>query len=333
MPKKIHTNIITGFLGTGKTTAILHLLKHKPESQRWAVLVNEFGDVGIDGAVIKANNAETTEISIKEVPGGCMCCAAGLPMQVALNQLIQRSDPEYLLIEPSGLGHPREVLGILKQSVYQQILDLRATVTLVDARKIANIRYREHETFRQQLLVADCIVANKSDLYQGDSLKQLKSYLDGLGLSDTPLHCVEQAVINRDWLSATNQSVIKAEQHAHHSKQVFNENNSVLPECGYLKFENDQGEYFSCGWIFSEKFIFSAESLQSLLTAYSGERLKAVMRTDQGTLIFNSVDGVLTQTSSSQSPDSRIEMIFSIAPDVHSLQQQLLLAALDEDRY
>ncbi|HBC56865.1 MAG TPA: cobalamin biosynthesis protein CobW, partial [Gammaproteobacteria bacterium] len=75
----IPTNVITGFLGVGKSTAILNLLKNKPGNERWAVLVNEFGEVGIDGTLFSGKEAEKTGVFIREVSGGCMCCAAGLP--------------------------------------------------------------------------------------------------------------------------------------------------------------------------------------------------------------------------------------------------------------
>jgi G3E family GTPase len=82
----ISTHIITGFLGTGKTTTILNLLKSKPDSENWAVLVNEFGDIGVDGGIMLDQQHKTGDIFIREVPGGCMCCAAGVPMKIALNQ-------------------------------------------------------------------------------------------------------------------------------------------------------------------------------------------------------------------------------------------------------
>lgn len=95
------TNLITGFLGSGKTTSILHLLANKDPAEKWAVLVNEFGEVGIDGALLADSGA-----MIKEIPGGCMCCVNGLPMQVGLNTLLRQGKPDRLLIEPTGLGHP-----------------------------------------------------------------------------------------------------------------------------------------------------------------------------------------------------------------------------------
>ena len=72
--RAVSTNIITGFLGVGKTSAILHLLQHKPETERWAILVNEFGVIGIDGALIEGQSGEAPGLYIREVPGGCMCC-------------------------------------------------------------------------------------------------------------------------------------------------------------------------------------------------------------------------------------------------------------------
>jgi hypothetical protein len=102
------TNLITGFLGSGKTTSILHLLANKDPAEKWAVLVNEFGEVGIDGALLSDSGA-----MIKEIPGGCMCCVNGLPMQVGLNTLLRQGKPDRLLIEPTGLGHPKQILDLL----------------------------------------------------------------------------------------------------------------------------------------------------------------------------------------------------------------------------
>lgn len=108
------TNLITGFLGSGKTTSILHLLAQKPADEKWAVLVNEFGEVGIDGALLADSGA-----LLKEIPGGCMCCVNGLPMQVGLNTLLRQGKPDRLLIEPTGLGHPKQILDILTAAVYE----------------------------------------------------------------------------------------------------------------------------------------------------------------------------------------------------------------------
>ena len=153
----VPTNIITGFLGAGKTSAILHLLKSKPEDERWAVLVNEFGEIGIDGSLFSGQHNENSGVFIREVPGGCMCCAAGLPMQIALNQLLTRAKPDRLLIEPTGLGHPTEVLQVLTSEYYFDVLSIEKIITLVDARNLADRNYTEHLTFNQQIANSDVI--------------------------------------------------------------------------------------------------------------------------------------------------------------------------------
>jgi G3E family GTPase len=153
----IATNIITGFLGAGKSTAILDLISNKPNDENWAILVNEFGEVGIDGGLLSANHSE--KVHIREVPGGCMCCSAGLPMLMAMNMLLARARPQRLIIEPTGLGHPSEVMNVLSSEHYRDVLDIHSTVTLVDARKITDPRYTNHATFNEQLEMGDVIAA------------------------------------------------------------------------------------------------------------------------------------------------------------------------------
>ena len=172
------TNVITGFLGVGKTSAILHLLSQKPAHERWAVLVNEFGEIGVDGSLFEGRHAQEQGIFIREVPGGCMCCASGLPMEIALNQLLAKAKPDRLLVEPTGLGHPKEVLQVLSAEHYQKILSLQKTLTLVDARKLSDQRYISHETFNQQIAIADTIIGNKLDLYDdGDRTRLVLSLI------------------------------------------------------------------------------------------------------------------------------------------------------------
>ena len=99
---RVPTNIITGFLGVGKTTAIRKLLTNKPREERWSVLVNEFGEVGIDSNLFSENADSQDGVTISQVPGGCMCCTNGLPIQMALSLLLAKSKPHRLLIEPTG---------------------------------------------------------------------------------------------------------------------------------------------------------------------------------------------------------------------------------------
>ena len=170
------TNLITGFLGSGKTTSILHLLANKDPAEKWAVLVNEFGEVGIDGALLADSGA-----LLKEIPGGCMCCVNGLPMQVGLNTLLRQGKPDRLLIEPTGLGHPKQILDLLTAPVYEPWIDLRATLCILDPRLLLDEKSVANDNFRDQLAAADIIVANKADRATMESENALQSWWQHYG--------------------------------------------------------------------------------------------------------------------------------------------------------
>lgn len=321
----IPTNVITGFLGVGKSTAILNLLQQKPDSERWAVLVNEFGEVGIDGSMMGGETKEDSGIFIREVPGGCMCCAAGLPMQIALNMLLSRAKPQRLLIEPTGLGHPEEVLAVLANEHYREVLDLRATITLVDARKARDQRYTSHSTFNQQLGIADVIVANKADQYGPEDFPTLLHFLESsVSLDSKSVFQVSHGALELSWLD-TPASPTELSHH-HHNTDVSTPliDTEQIPESGYLSIDNQGEGFHSRGWVFSPDWTFDANKLSSLLMGIQAERIKGVFITDQGIAAFNKADDVLTETELDEAMDSRIECISADQLALEGLQQALL---------
>ncbi len=324
----IPTNIITGFLGAGKTTAILSLLAAKPASEAWAVLVNEFGEVGIDGGLLGASGGEGQGIHVREVPGGCMCCTSGLPMQVALNQLIARARPARLLIEPTGLGHPREIIETLSAHHYRQVLDLRATLTLVDARNLTDFRYTSHDIFNQQLRVADRVVASKADLYGEQELPRLREYLAGAGLADRPVVAVSGGAIDPAWLTQPRGDAAP-EPHHHHGGQPVGALqplpvNRALPACGYLRIDNAGEGLLSSGWLFDPRFVFDYRRISNLLMGVEAMRLKAVFITDRGVVGFNRSGDVLTELSLDEAADSRLEIIGVCREPWQGLEREML---------
>ncbi len=323
--KAIPTNVITGFLGVGKTTAILNLLKQKPKDERWAVLVNEFGEVGIDGSLLHGKDRVEQGIFIKEVPGGCMCCAAGLSMHIALNMLIAHAKPHRLIIEPTGLGHPKEVLDILSSEHYRSIIDLRATLTLVDARKIQTERYITHPSFNQQLEVADVIIANKSDQYQPNDFPTLLDYVKSKqSQNHQSIYKTCMGSIQQEWLIPV--SSYKADNHPALPKETDQpfDSDPVLPSCGYVSITNKGEGFYSQGWIFKNTFTFNRNKLQTLLTGLNVERIKAVFITDQGIIAYNQADTVLTKIEVDETFDSRIECIDLVNSAFDNLEQKLL---------
>lgn len=321
----VKTNIITGFLGAGKTSAIVHLLKHKPADERWAVLVNEFGEVGIDGGLFTGQYSEASGIYVSEVTGGCMCCTAGLSMQIALTQLLKQSRPHRLLIEPTGLGHPQEVLSILQAENYQQVLDVQKVLTLVDARKLADKRYTEHEIFNQQIAIADVVIANKADLYESDELANLQNYLESSSKRSVEVITAEHGVFSIDKLDGKTCQGDLADDHSHshhhahdhtheHSHSHADDGEHIVkatqyPECGYIKVVNNGSGFSSIGWQFQPEFVFSRQSLITCLQSMDCERLKAIFITDDGVFAYNIADNRLEESELDDCFDSRIEII------------------------
>ena len=307
----VPTNIITGFLGVGKTSAILNLLNNKPENERWAILVNEFGEIGIDGSIFESQYTEEQGVYIREVPGGCMCCTAGTPMQVALAQLLRKAKPDRLLIEPTGLGHPSEVLQTLNNDNFQDILEIQKVITLVDARQLSDSRYVEHKTFQQQLAIADVIVANKKDLYAHDDKLALESYLHKHSLHNVPLLFTEYGVIEHEVLnglkaSKFNQSFDGITFSLNDKKDTFNE---PIPECGYIKAVNKGEGFASIGWRFSSNKLFDRDQLFSFLSGVKAERLKATFITNDGCFAYNLTQDACSEILVEDVDESRIEII------------------------
>ncbi len=312
----VPTNVITGFLGVGKTTAILHLLTHKPSDERWAVLVNEFGEIGVDGSLFEGQSSNEKGVFIREVPGGCMCCASGLPMQVALNQLLTKSRPDRLLIEPTGLGHPQEVLEVLSSDYYSDILSLHKTITLVDARKLGQTRYTTDETFNQQIRVADIIIGNKLDLYQNEDQVMLENYVKRIGRADATLLCTERGKIPVSALHGMSASQVASvdhhhdhDHHHHEDKLMLFNKKTPIPDCGFVKAVNQGEGFHSIGWRFSPGKTFNRQKLYSFLTGLSVERMKAVFITDSGVFGYNLTPDALTEIELDDCFESCIEII------------------------
>ncbi len=328
--KPIQTNVITGFLGVGKSTAILHLAKSKPVNERWAILVNEFGEVGIDGSIFKGNKDKQQDLFISEVPGGCMCCTAGLPMQIALNMLIAKAKPDRLLIEPTGLGHPKEVLSVLSSKHYKKVLDIQKTITLVDARKLDDARYTGHQIFQQQLEFADVIVGNKKELYINNEYQHLKTYIqDAFPQHTKEFYQVSNGEISLSWLAGSS-SFLPDSSH-HHKSGVSDKQlppSAInFPQTGFVSVKNQGEGYFSQGWIFKPELTFNRDKLDNLFFAENIERLKAVFITNEGVIAFNKSDNVLTQITLNEAADSRIELI-AIDKIQHSEFELKLLSCL-----
>ncbi|WP_368541822.1 GTP-binding protein [Enterobacter soli] len=317
------TNLITGFLGSGKTTSILHLLANKDPAEKWAVLVNEFGEVGIDGALLADSGA-----MIKEIPGGCMCCVNGLPMQVGLNTLLRQGKPDRLLIEPTGLGHPKQILDLLTAPVYEPWIDLRATLCLLDPRQLLDEKAVNNENFRDQLACADIIVANKADRATPESQAAFDAWWQQAGggrqYVQTTQGNLESALLDLPRLNQTELPASAAHSHGNSVKQGLAA--LSLPEHQRWRRNLNGGQgHQACGWIFDADTVFDTIGILEWARLAPVERVKGIMRTPDGLVRINRQgEDFFIETQNVAPPDSRIELISALNTDWNALQSSLL---------
>jgi G3E family GTPase len=151
-------NIISGFLGSGKTTAIIRLLEMKQPDERWAIVVNEFGKIPIDGSVLRDQSLEG---SVFDIVGGCICCSARIYLKENLDKIIEAGCYDRILIEPSGLGGAEMVSEIVESIPALQRMPI---ICIVDITVTKNLRIEKNWIYQSQIRKAERIVFSKCDL-------------------------------------------------------------------------------------------------------------------------------------------------------------------------
>ncbi len=196
MPPKIQTHLFTGFLGTGKTSAIRSLIAQKPQHEQWLIIVNEFGEIGIDGAVLAENG-----IPVAEISGGCLCCSAGEQMDSTLRAMLKKNTPQRILIEASGLAHAAGIIDELRAPEFAAVLDIAAVFTLIDPRQFIDDNYAQNPLYRDQVSVADVLVASKLDLCTSEQIADFRAKAAQLFPPKSLVAEVQNAELNIAWLA------------------------------------------------------------------------------------------------------------------------------------
>ncbi|MDO4906257.1 GTP-binding protein [Neisseria sp.] len=192
---KTKVHLISGFLGTGKTTALKSLMEQKDPNEKWVIIVNEFGEIGIDGAVLSDNG-----IPVAEIAGGCLCCTAGAQLGTTVQKMLRDAQPARLMIEASGLAHAASVIDDLKVKPLQDQLEIATVFTVVDPRQFINPDYAQQALYKDQIGVCDVLVASKTDLCTPEELEQFRENAAKLFPPKAKVVEVENARMDIAWL-------------------------------------------------------------------------------------------------------------------------------------
>jgi G3E family GTPase len=309
----IPANLITGFLGVGKTTAVLDLLKRKDPRQKWAVLVNEYGTVSIDDAFIEGEAVDG--VSVRSVAGGCFCCTTAPLLPVALHFLLQDVRPDRLLIETSGLGHPAALVDNLRTN-YADRIELRATVGIVTPSDFAAPGMIDsNPVFRDQVHLSDVLVLNKLDTAGPQLVADFQAWANGLFPPKLLVVATEQGRLDEGWLDIVPLS--PGGEGLGVRGSLDTESPSPL-----TPLPQGRGGPASRGYTFPPALIFDEDRLLAVLSRPEVSRLKGVFRCEHGWVAVNRTASGTTVKPSAYRRDSRVEA-FAEVPDWAGFEAEL----------
>ena len=361
--QNIPCTLVTGFLGSGKTTLINQLIASKPTDERWALLINEFGRIGIDGALLassQATDSAKNDIAIREVNGGCICCTSQLPLQIALSRLLSDHHPKRLLIEPTGLAHPRELIQQLSAPHWQTALKMQAVITVLNALQWQIDKYRNHEGFQAHVRDADVLVINRYAQLSIDEKQALQTWMEKLNAqvfiiwaeSDNQTATNDISTLT-DYSAALNAQLSKPSFIISNQKRVnitepsktivglkplsnhfpFKTSNDIEADSHIelpYRYHEQQQDIILAGWRLPENYVFNADKLQDwLLKLPNWQRIKGVIHTSDGWLQINFTPDSLTTSTVSAQVDSRLEIILQEGTE----QEDMIDSEIDWEAY
>lgn len=178
----MRVNLLFGFLGSGKTTLVRHILAERAQQQRLAVIVNEFGEVGIDGAII-----EGRDVDVVELTSGCLCCTLKGSLLNAIEELHEVSGIDHVVVEATGVAQPEDMLETLADPDFRSNVDIGPLVTVVNAPKFSRLLDGLGDFYGAQIANADVLLLNKIDLATPAELESVREQVQQLNPKATVL--------------------------------------------------------------------------------------------------------------------------------------------------
>ena len=311
MPVPVH--IVSGFLGSGKTSAIRAQLEAR-EGERLAIIVNDFGEASLDETAL----AESSPFRITNIPGACVCCTAPEGFVQALGAVLE-GKPDRLLIEPTGLARPQDLVDTIRRGPHRDALVLEPVVVLLDPRKLASADSEERALLEEQVAAADVLVANRTDLCSAGDLERFDAWLEALWPAPLAVHRTTHGRVPPallEWPEGEGARLPRA----------------AARESEHRHAHSTEG-YAARSWIWSAERVFERDRIVAALTATKLERFKGIFRTREGVFRIQIAGGERHQEPSAHRRDSRADAIVrdTAAGELERLGTELEAAILSEE--
>ena len=171
--KKTRVDMLFGFLGSGKTTLAARILNEYGTKRRLALIVNEFGDVGVDGEILKGNSIDVVQLST-----GCLCCTLKGSLEAAVLEIGANSDIDHIIIEATGVAEPEQVMTSFMADEFVEKFEVGPIVTVVDAPKFIKIRTMLGPFYEAQIEKSDYVILNKLDMANTSVFNEVQAEIE-----------------------------------------------------------------------------------------------------------------------------------------------------------
>ncbi len=322
-------DVVYGFLGSGKTTFIQNILKRWGAQEKILVLVNEFGDVGIDGQLLQDRNGH-----VVEMPSGCICCTLQTDFRTQMLDICQKIQPQRLVIEPTGVATIIQIQNIIQAEMFQETIQKIHNIFIADAQTLMDLYKSNRHFVETQIQNAHLGLLNKCDLVDKKKAELANSAINSINPYITVLRSEYGKV---DWaeyraaLAAHGDTIYQAETSG---AGLLPEYDSDHASENHLHFhpEQDTLGYESMGKVYSD-VVFNKSKLENFFLALQrhelGEnivRAKGIFNLEKGALLLELSSGEISTQPVQKSLQSKISIIGRslYQEDINSRLQQCI---------
>ncbi len=263
-------DIVSGFLGAGKTTLIKKLLKESWSKEQVVLIENEFGEIGIDGSFLKEAG-----ITIREMNSGCICCSLVGDFSEALKKVTAEFHPDRIVIEPSGVGKLSDVVRAVQQ-VDSEEIELNSFVTVVDAGKCRMYMKNFGEFFNNQIEFAGTILLSRTESQSEENLESIVQLLRK--------HNANAQIITTPWKQLKGEQIVQVMEQDHSLKEELLEEAGICPVCGH-HHEHHQHEENECAHHHGENAHHHEHHADDIFTSWGKETVRRFTREELEALL------------------------------------------------